>query len=74
VAPVIGIQQRELRYKGSEVQTQEYRLLYGASLGVEYFVRRTFSVDLSGRVYGMRGGNGTNVVMQPAIGIHVYVI
>lgn len=74
VAPVVGIQQRELRYRGSEVQTQEYRLLYGGNIGVEYFVRRTFSIDLSGRIYGMRGGNGTNMVLQPALGFHVYVI
>jgi hypothetical protein len=74
VAPLLGIQQRELRYKGSEVQTQEYRLLYGSSLGVEYFVRRTFSLELSGRLYGLRGGDGTNVVLQPALGFHVYVI
>jgi hypothetical protein len=74
LAPLIGIQQRELRYKGSEIQSQEYRLLYGSSIGVEYFVRRTFSVDLSGRVFGLRGGNGTNVVLQPALGFHVYVI
>jgi hypothetical protein len=74
VAPLVGIQQRELRYKGSEIQSQEYRLLYGSNIGVEYFVRRTFSIDLSGRAYGLRGGSGTNVVLQPALGFHVYVL
>lgn len=73
-APFAGIQQRELRYRGSEVQIQEYKLLYGANIGVEYFVRRSFSIDAGARVVALRGGTGTNVVVQPALGFHVYVI
>ena len=74
VAPFVGMQQRELRFKGSDVRSSEYKLLYGITLGVEYFVRRTFSVDVSGRLFGLRGGTKTNVLLQPAVGIHLYVI
>ncbi len=74
VAPFAGLQQRELRFKGSEVQTQEYRFLYGSAVGVEYFVRRSFSFDLGTRIFALRGGDGTTVVLQPALGIQVYVI
>lgn len=74
VAPFAGLQQRELRFKGSEVQTQEYRLLYGAGVGVEYFVRRSFSIDLGARVFSLRGGTGTTVLLQPALGVQFYVI
>lgn len=73
-APFVGIQQRELRFKGSEVSVQEYKLLYGGTLGVEYFVSRTFSFDIAGRIFALRGGSGTNVLVQPALGIHFYVI
>jgi hypothetical protein len=73
IAPCVGIQQRELRFKGSEVGTQEFRVLYGGGLGVEYFIRRSFSIDASGRVLAMRGGNGTSVAVQPALGFHAYV-
>ncbi len=74
LAPLVGIQQREFRFKGSEVQSGEYKVLYGSSFGVEYFVHRTFSIDLSGRVLGLRGGRGTNWLVQPALGIQIYVI
>lgn len=74
VAPFAGLQQRELRFKGSEIQTQEYRLLYGTGVGMEYFVRRSFSIDLSTRILALRGGVGTTVLLQPALGVHVYVI
>ena len=74
LAPLVGIQQRELRYKGSEVQVQEYKFLYGGNLGVEYFIRRTFSIDLSGHLFALRGGKGTSVVLQPALGFHLYVM
>ena len=73
VAPLVGIQQREMRFKGSEVATQEFKLLYGSSFGVEYFVRRSFSFELSTRIFALRGGGGTNVLAQPALGVHVYV-
>jgi len=74
VAPSVGIQQREIRFARSEVEKREFRLLYGGALGMEYFIRRSFSVDLSGRVYGLPGQDGTNLVVQPALGIHIYVI
>ena len=74
VAPLVGLQQRELRFKGSEVQTQEYRLLYGTTAGFEYFFRRTLSLDLGVKVFSLRGGNGTTVVVQPAVGFQLYVI
>ncbi|MDM7913865.1 MAG: hypothetical protein ACE15D_05510 [Candidatus Eisenbacteria bacterium] len=74
VQPFVGLQQRELRYKGSDVSTQEYRLLYGIGAGVEYFVRRSFSVDLGAKLFRLRGGDGTTTAVQPVIGIQVYVI
>lgn len=74
VAPFLGIQQQELRYKKSDVQSNEYRLLYGGAGGVEYFVTRSFSFDLTTRVFAMKGENGTNVTLQPALGFHLYVI
>ena len=74
VAPLLGMQQRELRFKGSDIQTQEYRLLYGTTLGVEYFAVRTFSLDLGLKLYALRGGMGTTVVLQPALGVQIYVI
>ncbi len=74
IAPSLGIQQRELRFRGSEVGKQEFRLLYGAAAGVEYFIRRSVSVDAATHVYGLRGGNGTSVSIQPALGIQIYVI
>ncbi len=74
VAPFVGIQQQELRFKKSDIQTKEYRLLYGGAVGVEYFVTRSFSVDLSGRAFAMKGSNATNVALQPALGVHFYVI
>lgn len=74
VAPFAGIQQQELRFKKSDIQSNEYRLLYGGSAGVEYFVTRSFSLDLTGRVFALKGKNDTNVTFQPALGIHLYVI
>ena len=74
VAPFLGIEQQELRYKKNDVQTNEYRFLYGGNLGVEYFVTRSFSFDLSGKVFVLPGSSGTSVALQPALGFHVYVI
>lgn len=74
LSPSLGIHQRELRFKGSEVGSTEFRLLYGGSAGVEYFVRRSFSIDGGLRAYALKGGNGTSVAMQPALGFHVYVL
>ncbi len=74
LCPSLGIQQREIRYKGSDVDKEEFRLLYGGSGGAEYFISRSVSIDLGGKIYAMRGGNGTSVALQPALGIHVYVI
>ncbi len=74
LSPSLGIQQREIRYKGSEVDKEEFRLLYGGGLGLEYFISRSASIDLGGRIYALRGGTGTSVAMQPALGIHIYVI
>lgn len=74
LCPSLGIQQREIRYKGSDVDKEEFRLLYGGAVGTEYFISRSVSFDLGGRIYALRGGNGTSVSMQPALGIHIYVI
>jgi hypothetical protein len=74
VAPFVGIQQQELRFKKSDIQAKDYRLLYGGAGGVEYFVTRSFSVDLSGRIFALKGTNATNVTLQPALGFHFYVI
>jgi hypothetical protein len=74
IAPFLGIQQKELRFKKSDVQSNEYRLLYGGGAGVEYFVTRSFSFDLTARVFAMKGKESTNVSLQPALGIHIYVI
>jgi hypothetical protein len=74
LCPSLGIQQREIRYKGSDVDKEEFHLLYGGAAGAEYFVSRSFSFDLGGRLYALRGGNGTSLALQPALGIHVYVI
>ena len=74
VAPFLGIQQQELRFQKSEIETEEYRLLYGGSAGVEYFVSRSFSIDLTGRVFALTGTDATSVAIQPALGFHLYVI
>jgi hypothetical protein len=74
LSPSLGIQQREIRYKGSDIDKEEFRLMYGGAGGMEYFISRSFSFDLGGRLYALRGGNGTSLTLQPALGVHIYVI
>lgn len=81
LAPFIGFQQQELRFKSGlpssappEVASGEYRFLYGGTVGLEYFVRRSFSIDGGVRMFILSQKEGTTVAVQPALGFQVYVI
>jgi hypothetical protein len=81
VAPFIGFQQEEFRFKSSipssntpEVASGEYRFLYGGTVGLEYFIGRSFSFDGGVRIFGLSEKDGMSVAFQPALGFQVYVI
>jgi hypothetical protein len=81
VAPFMGFQQQELRFKiGGQhsivptVESGEYRFLYGGTIGMEYFVGRSFSIDAGIRTFILTEKSGTSIAFQPALGFQVYVI